>query len=1449
MHTGSGAIVVPIATQTVYRDAGGNGGETTTYAYTWFSGTTQMQSETVTHPVVSTSQNGPGTADTETTVYDSYGRPVWQKDADGFITYTAYGNVTGAVVKTITDVNTSLSGDFTSLPTGWTTPSGGGLHLITQYEVDSLGRTTKVTNPAGNVTYTVYNDTNYEVRTYPGWNSSTNMPTGPTVVSRHDRANNYMEELTMTATPTVSGGRPTGGEAISGVQTLTRSAMNAAGQTTDVYEYFNLSGLSYSTTLVLTGATENTNYYRTRNQYDDRGRLNRTQTPTGTINRTVYDGLGRVVSQWVGTNDTPGSGYWSPSNNTSPSNMVKVADYVYDGGGLGDGNKTRATQYPGGGAAARETDFFYDWRDRPVASKSGVQGTEDITTHRPISYVTYDNLGEVTRSQSYDGDGVSITDANSDGVPDAPASSLLRAQTDTAFDEQGRAYQTTVYSVNPSTGAVSSTGLVTNTWFDHRGEVVKVSQPGGLVQKSAYDGAGRQMVQYTTDGGGDTSWSDALNVTGDNVLQQSETQYDADGNAILVTTRERFHDETATGALGDPNTGPKARVSYEAAYYDAANRLIHSVDVGTNGGTAYTRPSTAPTSSDTVLVTDYGYNAAGWQETVTDPKGLVSKAFYDNLGRATKSVEDYTDGVVTDTSNKTVEYTYDGAGHQLTMQADLTGGAYQKTQFVYSTSAAAGDAITSNDILKQTRYPDKTSGDPSASEQETNTVNALGQRLTATDRNGNVHTYSYDVLGRQTSDAVTALGSGVDGSVRRIETAYDTQGNAYLITSYDAATAGNIVNQVQRTFNGLGQMTAEYQSHSGAVNTSTTPNVQYTYSEMAGGANHSRLTSITYPNGKVLTYNYSSGLNDSISRLSSLSDTSGTLESYDYLGLGTVVRRSHPQSGVDLTYIKQTGESNGDAGDQYTGLDRFGRIVDQRWLKTSTPTGTNDRFQFGYDRDGNRTYRDNLVNAAFGEVYAYDGLNQITSFQRGTLNATKQGIVGTPSRSQSWNFDAPGNWASATSDGSTQTRTHDKQNEITSVSGATTPTYDANGNLTKDETGKQFVYDAWNRLVTVKDTGGATIAGYRYDGQGWRISETKSGTTRDFYYSDQWQVLEERVGGQAQVQYVWSPVYVDALVLRDRDTDANGSLDERLWAQQDANWNVTALLDGTGAVVERYTYDPYGTATVYDANWDVRTGGSAYAWAYLHQGGRIDKDTRLCDFRHRFYSPTLGRWATTDPLGPIISDKNLYRYVSGSPVSYLDPNGQIGIQYLAPYFEAGNCGDFMWAAGFRLDGLSKKGGLIIQHITGEIRIDSCGCGGPLKPHERLDKDYWEAWFVTSPIDGKNVILPNKPRGGFEYNDAFSWGATPYSSGEIKVTGEAWFIEDAPLRGTGLELGKVPDAGGLFSSWDRPKVDWINASPSKSRSITVSWNCCRGEHVTHVDGSSLSPPISLDERFM
>jgi len=74
-----------------------------------------------------------------------------------------------------------------------------------------------------------------------------------------------------------------------------------------------------------------------------------------------------------------------------------------------------------------------------------------------------------------------------------------------------------------------------------------------------------------------------------------------------------------------------------------------------------------------------------------------------------------------------------------------------------------------------------------------------------------------------------------------------------------------------------------------------------------------------------------------ISRFSFLADDNmghvGThLEEYSYLGLNTVVKRAHPEPGIDLTYIAQSGDlvcvSPCDPGDQYTGLDRFGRVVE-----------------------------------------------------------------------------------------------------------------------------------------------------------------------------------------------------------------------------------------------------------------------------------------------------------------------------------------------------------------------------------------------------------------------------------------------------------------------------------------------------------------------------------------
>jgi len=666
--------------------------------------------------------------------------------------------------------------------------------------------------------------------------------------------------------------------------------------------------------------------------------------------------------------------------------------------------------------------------------------------------------------------------------------------------------------------------------------------------------------------------------------------------------------------------------------------------------------------SVTVLVTDYGYNAAGWVESVTDPKGLVNKTFHDLLGRTTKTIENYDDGVVSDSNDKTVEYSYHSSGQMKMLKAYLTSApTSETTEWVYGITSP----IVSNDILKEMRYPDPSSGSASSTEKDAYTYNQLGQVLTFTDRNGNVHTYTRDMLGRVTEDAITTLGSGVNGAVRRLVTEYDGQGNASLLTSYDAASGGNVVNQVQREFDGLGNLTKEWQAVNGSVNTGTSPKVQYAWSFAPSGSNnHDRLTKITYPNGREIDYDYSGTLNDSISRLTAIKDGATTLESFDYLGSGTVVKRAHAQPGVDLTFVKQSGESDGDAGDQYVGLDRFGRIADNRWRSSSADL---ERRKYGYDRDSNRLYAENIVNTARSELYAYDGLNQLTSMDRGTLNGTKNGISANLSRSQDWDYDALGNWDSLTTDGGTaQTRGHNKQNEITSISGATTPTYDANGNLTTDETGRTFEYDAWDRLVVVKASGGATLATYRYEVLGRRVRETRGATTTDLFYSANWQVLEERVGTDVKVSYVWSPVYMDAMIARDRDTDSNGSLDERLYVVHDANFNVVAIVgivEGSWTVVERYAYDPFGSPTYYSGSWTSQS-GSNYAWIYLQQTGRWDSNTGLYDFRIRSLSPTIGRWVSPDPLQQA-PDVNVYRHVNNNPSTYVDP---FGLQKVAPAF-------------------------------------------------------------------------------------------------------------------------------------------------------------------------------------
>jgi RHS repeat-associated protein len=288
---------------------------------------------------------------------------------------------------------------------------------------------------------------------------------------------------------------------------------------------------------------------------------------------------------------------------------------------------------------------------------------------------------------------------------------------------------------------------------------------------------------------------------------------------------------------------------------------------------------------------------------------------------------------------------------------------------------------------------------------------------------------------------------------------------------------------------------------------------------------------------------------------------------------------------------------------------------------------------------------------------------------------------------QSWDtLDSLGNWQSFTDDtngsttggSTTYGRSHNAANEVTDSGGAwADPTYDAAGNMTSgpkagDETTTQyFIYDAWNRLVGVSlnadgDVADAGEVRYEYDGLNRRIQADLAGGTADdlaYFYSEQFQVLEVRKGGDADPleQYVWGPEYVDAAIVRYHDGNTDGdyadAMDNTLYPTYDANYNVTAVVNASGTVVERYEYLAYGEQTVLDAAYSLDADGQTDVAFYLGwQGLRQDVDTNLVYNRARFLHVTLGRYTQRDQAG-YIDGLNIYINRLDNPVNRLDPGG------------------------------------------------------------------------------------------------------------------------------------------------------------------------------------------------
>ena len=425
---------------------------------------------------------------------------------------------------------------------------------------------------------------------------------------------------------------------------------------------------------------------------------------------------------------------------------------------------------------------------------------------------------------------------------------------------------------------------------------------------------------------------------------------------------------------------------------------------------------------------------------------------------------------------------------------------------------------------------------------------------------------------------------------------------------------------------------------------------------------------MTYPNNRVVQYNYNDGpqaaIDEVMSRLGSISNA-GNTDTYaveSYLGLDDIVTEDYkdPQVKCDLS------------SDDYSGLDRFGRVSDMVWWQygnSGNLTNKLDEFVYWHlDTEGDITgeveQAQNMSQVQNG--FGYDAMGRLTSYSHQ--------IGGGTAATSTWTYDSVGNNIDSTTGGQ-----YDLGNEETTIIGSSvSPAYDAAGNMQTLSTGDGAIYDAWDRLVEVYNPSTSTIvARFSYDGTGRRVEQLTGFTPGDlkatgsatsvtrYYYSGQ-QLVESdtAVNGvtTTRYQYLWSPRYIDAPILRDTlNTDGSVNTGDRIFYLTDANYNVTAVVGMSGGswqVVERYRYDAYGKVTVCSPNGNPIGGNASQVGnTILYAGETFDSSTGLYYDRARYYDPQLGRFISQDPMGAAGSGSNLYAYCGDNPTDGVDPTG------------------------------------------------------------------------------------------------------------------------------------------------------------------------------------------------
>lgn len=1034
-------------------------------------------------------ENGPGGTYLSYELFDAKGRNTYSIGADKAITKRTHDASTGLVLTVTRNAGNDLSSPYHGLTTSGFGRSTDGGSLTTEYVRDILGRVIERISPGLISTYTMREMREWSQRPGITYYAEVTLPhlistandtyDGPVAITWYDADDHVIGSMDHTVGPddyTFDSGVLTDWDEAGGTPIALSSVSH------------HLSGLVESRTAWHDVANDES--YTSTFEYDALGRVATTIDPLGTYTVNTYDVLDRVISVQVGT---------------SAGNLVTVAQYFYDSGGTatpgtGNGNLTLVRQHVDSSSGNdRDTIYTYDWRDR-------LQLVENpLAPHR---WVEYDNLDRVTQEAVF-----SVAPTGIDESAERSSRGLYKK---TQYSQRGLVYAQSI-AIDPTVAVGSMTFLVTHRWFDQPGRAVGSWSPNGPMTKSTFDGLGRPSVVYVSDRRDDalpgasgnhadvyTAATFVANVTGDVVLEQRNYRY-IDGSTPgshagmldLVTSRRRSHGiaDTVTGALSSL-TSSRSIITYTATFFDGADRVIRSVNYGTNqagfnhGGPAPTVNQASPpdwNSGGDQLVSETAYNARGLVDTSTDPTGQVTAYFYDDLNRTIAVAENFDDATVTwdvgdgcwevggiDDSELDVDrvttFVYNGGSNVIKQVAHFpvsgTTEDRQVTLYTYGVTTGQSPASTlyHNGLLRSVEYPDTEAGNE---DTVLYAYNRLGETLTMVDQNGSQHTYARDDLGRVTQDEGVKPGSGpgadIDDTFDTITIAYDGFGRTDTVKTLKKSD-NSVVNAIKFEYTKLWQIANVWQDPDSDVTTSgggASPKVAYTYDDdviNSNGGNFSRLDEMTYPGGEVIEYRYGTAAtsHERISRLQSLREnipgTGAILQvRYSYLGLSMPATVDYAVPDIQLDFQPQHNGTR--TAGQYAGFDRFGRVIKQAWVDGAYTTHGSSgsvpnippivETTYSYDKASNRTKMlDGRPGALFADrdmVYTYDGLHRLQEAQRGVDGGSFTPAPG----SEKWNLDMLGNWSKFLTDGNGDgdyldsneetRRSHNDVNELTGV--------------------------------------------------------------------------------------------------------------------------------------------------------------------------------------------------------------------------------------------------------------------------------------------------------------------------------------------------------------------------------------------------------------------------------